>query len=346
LCCQSVARTCLAMKLAFVLPMTSVAELPLIMNWVEWKDAFGVAFNGDEDVERESIYNNNVAFITSENDKDHSYVLGVNQFSHLTEEEFLARHTGAKDGAVTSSEETFFGNLDERARADAVDWTTQGVVNPIKDQGQCGSCWAFSAVGTVESALALSGRSLTRLSEQQLLDCEDYTQAGCGGGYNNKAMTFMSQYGVCSEKSYPYSATDFDDDTCQAGDSEHGHAGEAKCTFAVQAGIVTGYTNTPKTVDGLEAALNQQPVSVTIKADSTFQSYRSGVLSESCPFLGQINHAVIAVGYDDESFKIRNSWGESWGEAGYVRIAKGVKNPFCLFKQAPVVPTLVSDVSV
>merc|ERR1711957_993525 len=142
-------------------------------------------------------------------------------------------------------------------------------------------------------------------------------------------------------------AKDFrDDDTCQAGETEHGHAGEAKCTFDLAPGVVSGYREVPKTVDGLEAALNQQPVSVTIKADSTFQSYRSGVLSESCPFMGQINHAVIAVGYDAESFKIRNSWAETWGEQGYVRVAKDVKDPFCLFKEAPVAPIISSSVEV
>jgi len=97
-----------------------------------------------------------------------------------------------------------------------------------------------------------------------------------------------------------------------------------------------------KTSAGLESALNQMPVSVTIKADSTFQSYRTGIMSQKCPFLGQINHAVIAVGYDAESFKVRNSWGETWGEQGYFRLAKDVggKGPLCLFKEAPVVPTL------
>lgn len=330
------------MKAAFMLPMAAVAEVPLAMSWIDWKTTFGVAFNGNEDSARQFIYKTNVGFIETENTRGHAYVLGVNQFSHLTEEEFIAQYTGANGAILTSSDDTYMGRLEEGIRADAVDWTTEeGVVNPVKDQGACGSCWAFSAVGVVESAYALGSFMLWPLSEQQLLDCEDYTQAGCGGGYNNKAFTYISKYGLCSEESYPYTATDYEDNTCQAGSTEHGQPGESKCTFEVAAGVITGYRDVSSNTGGLERALNQMPVSVTIRADSTFQSYRSGVLSPyPCPFTAQINHAVIAVGYDAESFKIRNSWGTSWGEGGYVRLAKDVKNPYCIFNNNPLVPTL------
>jgi len=247
-------------------------------------------------------------------------------------------------GDIVSLEDAHMGDLEVGTRADSVDWTTaQGIVNSVKDQGQCGSCWAFSAVGTLESAYALASGELHALSEQQLLDCQDYYQSGCSGGYNYKAFTYIGQYGSCSQESYPYAATDFrDDDICQAGPTEHSGRGESKCTFAVSAGVVSGYNSVSKSVEGLESALNTMPVSVTLKADSVLQSYRSGVLSEKCPFLGQPNHAVIAVGYDAESFKIRNSWGSSWGEDGYFRIAKDIKNPVCIFKQNPIVPIIAS----
>jgi len=329
------------MKAAFMLPMAAVAEVPLTMSWADWKNTFGVAFNGNEDSTRQFIYETNVAFIETENTRGHAYVLGVNQFSHLAEEEFLAQYTGARGGSLTNSDDAYMGRLEEGIRADSVDWTTtEGVVNPVKDQGQCGSCWAFSAVGAVESAYALSSSKLWPLAEQQLLDCEDDTQHGCGGGWNNKALTYISNYGACTQESYPYTATDFNSNTCQAGSTEHGRPGELSCTFEVAAGVVTGFRDVPKNVSGLESALNKMPVSVTIGVDSLFQSYRSGVLSQIC--VGWINHAVIAVGYDAESFKIRNSWGSSWGEDGYVRIAKDVEdnNPFCLFAINPVVPVM------
>jgi cathepsin L len=323
------------------------AELPLIMPWEDWKATFGIAFNGEEEAaQRRAVYESTIAFIESENSKGHSFTLGVNQFSHLTEEEFVSQYTGAVPDEAEDA--PHLGQLEAAVRADAVDWTTKGVVNSIKDQGSCGSCWAFSAVGTVESAYAVHSGKLLNLAEQELLDCADYTQAGCGGGYNDKAMTFISQHGACSEASYPYTAKDFDDDKCQADKTETGKDGTNSCSVALPIGAVTGFSDVGKSSTDLEAALNVMPVSVTIRADSTFQSYRSGVLSASCPFLGQINHAVIAVGYDSESFKIRNSWGKAWGEEGYVRLAKeaGSHGAFCLFKNAPVVPTLSSSVSV
>lgn len=342
------------MKAAFMLPVAAavaqvpvaevpVGEVPLAMSWNEWKATFGVDFNGNEDSARQLIYETNVAFIETENTKDHAYVLGVNQFSHLAEEEFLTLYAGAKDAIITSDDDTYLGRWEEGIRADSVDWTTSdGVITPVKDQGQCGSCWAFSAVGVVESANALATGHLWALSEQQLLDCEDWFQSGCGGGYNDKALTYISKYGACSQESYPYEATDYKDNTCKAGSTEHGQPGKAECTFGVEAGVISGYSDLAKNVIGLETGLNQMPVSVTIRADGTFQSYRSGVLSENCPFMGQVNHAVIAVGYDNESFKIRNSWGSSWGEGGYVRMAKdkAIPNPYCLFAHNPVVPTM------
>jgi len=332
------------MKLAFVLPVVAVADVPLTMSWDEWKNHFGMEFNSDDE-SRKDVYESNVAFIEAENAKGHTYVLGVNHFSHLSEEEFIAQYTGAQGGDVINAEDAHMGELEVGTRADSVDWTTtKGVVNAIKDQGQCGSCWAFSAVGTVESVYALASGKLHTLSEQQLLDCQDWYQSGCDGGYNSKAMTYISKYGSCSQTSYPYKAKDFrDGDTCEAGNTEHGSPGESKCSFTLSPGVVSGYNSISKNKDGLESALNQSPVSVTLKADSALQQYRSGVLSESCSTFGQPNHAVIAVGYDSESFKIRNSWGSSWGEDGYFRIANDLSNPVCIFKQNPVVPTMATE---
>lgn len=337
------------MKTAFVLPFIAAADVPLTLTWAEWKNQFGVVFNGDEeDSTRQSVYESNVAFIEAENSKGNAYVLGVNQFSHLAEEEFILQFTGAQGGGLASSDDTYMGELETGVRADSVDWTTtDGVVNAVKDQGHCGSCWAFSTIGTLESAYALASGQLLSLSEQQLVDCEDYQQSGCSGGYPNKALDYISETGSCSEETYPYNGQDFrDSNTCQAGNSEvdtrHGKQRDPTCTFALPAGVISGFSNVAKNVEGLESALNQGPVSVTIKADSTIQSYRSGVLSEKCGLFGHINHAVIAVGYDAETFKIRNSWSSTWGENGYFRIAKNIKNPYCIFQQNGVVPTMAA----
>merc|ERR1712048_253465 len=143
-------------------------------------------------------------------------------------------------------------------------------------------------------------------AEQQLVDCDTTGGSqGCNGGFNQYGISYIGSTGIAAESAYPYTARD---GSCRAS-------------------CVT------KTYAGLQSALNTAPVSVTVDADNTWQSYRSGVLSKSCGLFGQIDHAVIAVGYDSsaDTFKIRNSWGSSWGEAGYVRVDNSVSNPYCLY---------------
>jgi len=322
------------MKFAFVLPFVAAADVPLTMSWDDWKTAFGMTFNGEDEDSRRAVFEANVATIEAENAKGNTYTLGVNQFTHLTEDEFVAQFTGGEDGSALGSDDVHMGELEIGERASSIDWTTHsGVVNPVKDQGQCGSCWAFSAVGTVESAYALAAGRLGSYSEQQLVDCDTSRSQGCQGGFNQYGISYIGQAGSCSESSYPYKATD---GTCVA----------SQCTKSLPAGTVTGYQSVTGSNAGLESALNTQPVSVTVKADNTWQSYRSGVVSQNCGFLSRPNHAVIAVGYDGESFKIRNSWGATWGEQGYIRVSNSDSNPYCLWTTTPFVPTLSADVTV
>jgi len=322
-----------SMKFALVLPFVAAADVPLTMSWDEWKNHFGMTFNGEDDAARSVVFADNVASIEAENANGNTYTLGVNQFTHLTLTEFKAQFTGGKGGSVLSSDDAHMGVLEIGERASSVDWSTnRAVVNPVKDQGQCGSCWAFSAVGTVESAYALAAGNLGSYAEQQLVDCSHNGGSdGCNGGWNQYGITYIGQTGIASESAYPYKATD---GTCRA----------SSTSKTLAAGSVTGYNSVTGSNAGLESALNSSPVSVTVAADNTWQSYRSGVLSEGCT--SQVDHAVIAVGYDSNSFKIRNSWGASWGEAGYVRVSKSVSNPYCLWTDSPVVPTISADVTV
>jgi KDEL-tailed cysteine endopeptidase len=320
------------MKFAFVLPFVAAADVPLTMSWEEWKSHFGMSFNGEEDASRRVVFEANIATIEAENARGHNYTLGVNQFAHLSEEEFKAQFTGGQGGSVLGSDDAHMGELEIGERASSIDWTTHsGVVNPVKDQGQCGSCWAFSAVGTVESAYALASGRLGSYSEQQLVDCDRSHSSGCSGGFNQYGISYIGKTGSCSESGYPYRA-------------RNGNCRASSCSKVLSAGVVRGYHSVSRSHSGLESALNTMPVSVTVNADQSWQLYRSGILSKGCS--GQIDHAVIAVGYDSKSIKIRNSWGSSWGERGYVRVSKSSSNPYCLYNNAPVTPSISADVTV
>jgi C1A family cysteine protease len=326
------------MKAAFLLPVVAVADVPLTMSWADWKNQFGMTFNREEDTTREQVFNANVAHIEAENAKDNTFTLGVNMFTHLSLEEFQAQFTGGKGGSALGSDDAHLGELEVKSEiASSVDWSTDSsVVNPVKDQGQCGSCWAFSAVGTVESAYALAAGKLGSYAEQQLVDCDTTGGSqGCNGGFNQYGISYIGSTGIASESSYPYTATD---GSCRA----------SSVSKELPAGTVAGYQSVGKNNAALQSALNSSPVSITVDADNTWQSYRSGVLSQSCGLFGQIDHAVIAVGYDSsaDTFKIRNSWGASWGEAGYVRISNSVSNPYCVYNTAPFVAQISADVTV
>merc|ERR1712224_718146 len=308
------------MKAAFLLPVVAAADVPLTMSWADWKSHFGMQFNGEEEAAREAIFNANIATIEAENSAGNTYTLGVNQFTHL------------------SLDDAHLGEMEVRTDiADSLDWSTNAaVVNPVKDQGQCGSCWAFSAVGTVESAYALAAGKLGSYAEQQLVDCStNGGSQGCNGGFNQYGIQYIGSTGIAAESSYPYTARD---GSCRA----------SSVSKALSAGSVAGYKSVGKNNAALQSALTSAPISVTVDADNSWQSYRSGVLSKSCGIFGQIDHAVIAVGYDSsaDTFKIRNSWGASWGEGGYVRIDNSVSNPYCLYNTAPFIAQINADVTV
>merc|ERR1711957_693226 len=212
-----------------------------------------------------------------------------------------------------------------------------GFVNPIKDQGQCGSCWAFSTMGAVESAYAIATGNLVSVAEQQLADC-DGSNDGCSGGWPHSAFDHYLKFrvGVCSESSYPYTGRD---GPCSSDRLE-------SCSVAIAKDVVTGHTDVGMSSAGLKSALSEQPVSVTVNAGQ-LQFYGNGVVTGTCS--GQINHAVIAVGYGTDGtdyFNIRNSWGTGWGESGYIRLGQngGSQGTACLYQYAPVTPRLSTPV--
>jgi len=228
---------------------------------------------------------------------------GITQFSDLTEEEF--RTTYLMPNYVPSDEDRFTET--SLSAALAIDWRTRGVLTPVKDQGQCGSCWAFSATEAIESYAHISGKyTLQHLSAQQINSC-DRGSGGCNGGSTSSAFKYVQTAGgIETDTVYPYTSGRGVTGTC--------HADPTK--YVVK---IAGYRAVARGEPSLETALNNGPVSVCVAANA-FQTYHGGILA-SCP--GSIDHCVQAVGYTADYWILRNSWGAGWGEAGFIRVKRG-----------------------
>merc|ERR1712139_411652 len=187
----------------------------------------------------------------------------------------------------------------------SMDWVSRGAVTPVKDQGQCGSCWTFSTTGAIEGAWQIATGNLVSLSEQQIVDCASSAGQGCSGGWPNRAIQWEESQAICGENEYRYTARD---GSCHA------------CSSPVLArGSVTGVQYVSASTNAMKAALAETPVSVCVDAEEW--SYYSGGIFSNCGT--SLDHAVLAVGYDSSSWKVKNSWGTGWGERGYIRLKLG-----------------------
>jgi len=281
--------------------------------FADWKSQYGANWGAEEESYRRLIFERNLLKIERHNaDESQTYKMGVNQFTVFSDDEFAKLYLNPMiaSEAPQNVEETELPHL-----IGDVDWTTKGKVSGVKNQGQCGSCWAFSATGVMESWSLMKGTSVN-LSEQQLVDCSrSYGNQGCNGGWPYNALKYAQNSGMASTSEYPYVAKD---QTCKK------TGGSFK---------ISGY-NSYSGCNGLQSQINNSPVSVCVDA-SNWSAYRSGAFS-NCR--SSINHAVLLVGIVGGNWKIKNSWGASWGESGYIRLANAGSSTCGVCSVAGVVP--------
>ncbi|KAG9405306.1 hypothetical protein AC1031_004414 [Aphanomyces cochlioides] len=257
------------------------------------------------------FYNNKLAIEEARRNNPKANFSSDHPFALLSEDEFK-KYVGRTFESGKQALDTLPIEQPEAASvlATSVDWTTSSCMPAIRDQGQCGACWAFSATGVAEMGHCIVTGNLYVLSEQQVTSCStNGGSQGCDGGYPWYAIDYTTG-GLCLDSDWPYTSGK----TKQTGSCSN------SCT---RKSLSIGKSVRVQGEDALAMALNTQPVSVTVEAgNSVWQNYQGGVITQ-CPG-AQSDHAVIAVGYDGESYKVRNSWGSSWGEGGYIRLERGV----------------------
>lgn len=308
----------------FGLAAAGVVKVNLDNEWQDFKQRFAKSYRHDaEEATRRATWEKNLAFIEKHNAEFeqglHTFTVGVNVHADLTVEEFAALLNGfnkTKNLYASKTKNIYVPNHKDAPPA-SVDWRPKGYVTGVKDQGQCGSCWAFSATGSLEGQTFKKTGKLVSLSEQNIVDCDD-TSYGCMGGLMENAFNYVkSNGGVDTEASYPY--------TARGGD----------CLFKKEdiGATCTGFVNIKQgdEDDLLNAVANVGPISVAIDAGhSSFQLYKKGIYYEPHCSSTELDHGVLAVGYGSDGDKdfwiVKNSWGTSWGDEGYIQMSRNKKN--------------------
>ncbi|PWA65039.1 hypothetical protein CTI12_AA339080 [Artemisia annua] len=287
-----------------------------------WLVKHGKFYNAiNEKENRFQIFKDNLRYIDEHNSGDHSYKLGLNKFADLTNDEYKLTYTGAKtidskrkaNGVKKSDRYSVRSGV---ALPESVDWRAKGAVAPVKDQGSCGSCWAFSTIGSVEAVNQIVTGDLITLSEQELVDCDTSYNEGCNGGDMDYAFAFIVKNGgIDTDTDYPYTGKDGKCDSTRK---------NAKVVS------IDSYEDVPVNDEAaLKNAAANQPITVAIEGGGRdFQFYTSGVFTGSCGT--QLDHGVVVVGYGTEEGKdywiVRNSWGAEWGESGYIRMERNIND--------------------
>jgi len=307
------------MKVFALLCCVAVASASVSNEFHSFKTKFNKAYRNEaEHTHRLTAFADNLEKIAKHNKEategKHTFTLGVNQFADLTEAEWRDTLTLniVKDDKPKYTMKSKVADI-----PDEVDWRDEGIVTPVKDQAQCGSCWAFSATGSMEAALAKKTGKLVSLSEQNLVDC-DNVDSGCNGGLMENAFAWITQNGgINTEEDYPYEAQD-----------KRCRFDENKDTYTVSA---FHEINEKDEDDLTEKIATEGPISVAIDAGKfSFQLYKDGVYYDAGCSSTRLNHGVLAVGYGTEGgedfYHVKNSWGAAWGDSGYIKMSRGRNN--------------------
>ena len=306
----------------------------ILERFHEWASAHKIALPESDDAFLHMLENwrNNDLIIKETNAKNLTYTLGHNHYSGMSSGEFAelmrfrnnrelfadgASPFGLRGSSSSSDVQALVGSLPA-----SVDWRTAGVVSPVQDQGMAGTCYSFSTTAAVETALAIKTGKLTKMSEQEIVDCATIKNGGpdmgTSGGQIAPTFTWIGKTGgLCTEQAYPYvSGTTGKTGTCQK-----------TCSYVAGSAVSSVVNVKPKSDTDLMTALTKTIVSIAIEADqSSFQLYKSGVFTGKCGT--NLDHAVALVGYGTmnglDYYLLRNSWSIQWGQNGYMYISRGL----------------------
>uniref|UniRef100_A0A6G3MGQ9 Cathepsin L1 (Trinotate prediction) n=1 Tax=Henneguya salminicola TaxID=69463 RepID=A0A6G3MGQ9_HENSL len=280
-------------------------------HWNTHKAKYGLVFEPLEDEKRFNIFMSNYKMIMEHNSKNSEYQLAMNHIGHLEKHEIsrcLKRHKSLnllKPQANT---------LDIIPVRDSIDYRDYGVVSRVKNQGSCGSCYAFSGIGSIESHVALQTGRLMEFSEEEIVDCSgNLGNQGCNGGLMENVFKYAIQNGISREEDYNYTAHA---NKCHTKNVNHLHS--LVSYVSLKEGDEKDLIRTLSFIG---------PVSIAIDANHyQFMFYHSGILSIDNCSQSDLDHGVLAIGYQlarKQFLIVKNSWGTGWGENGYVRIALG-----------------------
>lgn len=303
---------------------SSFNNKPSFNNWAAFH---GKVYSASERDYRNSVFDANVERIYLHNMYSNSgWTMAVNKFADMTANEWRSVYTRPYNWTQMQMQKEKKKQsiaLPSSALPESVDWSSQGAVTPVKNQGKCGASWAFSATGALEGAWFLSKGVLYNVSEQELIDCsESLGNKGCEGGVAEYAFQYVIDNNLTTDALYPYTASASASATASLQNNACKAAGKP---YAVSA---SSYMNVPANSElALTTLIALQPISVAVEADqSAFQFYSGGVMTKACGT--NLDHAALAVGYGTNTqgqdyYKVKNSWGADWGMNGYILLGRG-----------------------